>query len=598
MKKLILIIFLFLIITPVMAKTNEGLLYEEYWQTSKVGVFAESSTGTMDYNGWMVKSTTDNNIYYCIEPESYMVSKEEAEYNSHTIYEGTNNIINNSRLTKDTYKKVSLLAYYGYKYKGHEDKKWYGITQTLIWRELRNDISWSFKESRYGSVNNNLYKNEVNELKTLVNNHYQTTSFTNKEITIVENDTITIKDTNNVLENFTITQDNDNIEITKNNNELLIKGLKEGTTKITMTKKSNITNNITLFSGKTLQDMLTRGKVDDVEATFTINIIKGELLLTKVDKETNNKIPQGDATLVGATYGIYQEQKLIKEIIFDETLEYKLNLPAGTYKIKELKAPLGYKLDEEIYEITINSNNKKIELILQDYVIKAELEIIKEKGGSGEQFTKESNAEFLITNNKNINEIIKTNEEGIAKITLPYGKYQITQIKGEDGYEFIEPYEIELKDEAKITNTLQNLRKSKVKFIKKDIDTKEYLPNTKISIYKEDNTLYFEGITNEKGIIEIENMPTGKYYIKELIAPPGYIINYEKQEFEILKNGEVIEIIMTNKKFEMPNTDVEEIPEIIKQIDNGIYNILKSIYNSKVKKVENNAKKEKTKKNH
>ena len=67
-----------------------------------------------------------------------------------------------------------------------------------------------------------------------------------------------------------------------------------------------------------------------------------------------------------------------------------------------------------------------------------------------------------------------------------------------------------------------------------------------------DNLLY-EDITNEEGIIKINNIKAGSYYLKELKAPYGYIKNDEIIEFEIL-NNELLTFEVINNKIEMPNT--------------------------------------------
>lgn len=135
MKQLRTILFIVIIIilfgsTNVYAKNYAGRFYEEGWQTSKVGVFAKEKGGMLDYNGWYVRSTKDKNIYYCIEPNTTL---EGAKEKSHTIITDKTKMIKNSKLTNSKYKKVTLLAYYGYGYKhgniNHKNKKWYGITQ-------------------------------------------------------------------------------------------------------------------------------------------------------------------------------------------------------------------------------------------------------------------------------------------------------------------------------------------------------------------------------------------------------------------------------------------------------------------------------------
>lgn len=579
MKKVFGIIIFFVLILDVDALTNSGKLYEQYWQESNVNVFAASSVGTLDYNGWQVKSTIDDKIYYCIEPEIYMPNKNDTTVGTHKIYEGKNNIISSSRLDNDTYKKVNLLAYYGYMYDNHQDKKWYGITQTMIWQTLRSDITWSFKESRYGPINNNLYQKEVKELENLVNNHYLKPSFDNEKIELLLNEELVITDTNNVLKYFIIENNTSDFLVEKKDNKLIIKGLKEGIYDVSMIKKSNIGSSFALFSGGSYQDIVTRGEVDDVYSKFSIEVKMGEVILNKVDAETKENIPQGEALLNGAIYEIYdKDNNVVEQVIFDELTVF-INLPFGTYYIKEKKAPVGYNLDEKTYEFELNSNNQKIHLMLEDYVIKAKYKIYKEKGSNEEGFVPEENAEFLITNKDNtFKQVIKTNALGEVEISLVYGTYLITQIKGSDGYELIKPYTITIDKNDDIEVKLQNLKKSKLIITKVDNKTKETLANAKIGFFYEDGTLYDEQITNDYGIIEIENISIGKYYIKEIEAPKGYILDEKKYLIEVKKNAEIIKTTLENKKFNMPNTYSNKIKNIKKIILLSIFSISTVIF--------------------
>ena len=135
---LLLFFVITLFITNVNAKTYAGRFYEQGYQYSKVGVFAKEKGGALDYNGWFIISTKDKNTYYCIEPST---SLNDSKAKSHTIYEGKTNMVKNSKLTNSKYEKVNLLAYYGYGYKdtsiNHKAKKWYGITQVMIWRIMK-----------------------------------------------------------------------------------------------------------------------------------------------------------------------------------------------------------------------------------------------------------------------------------------------------------------------------------------------------------------------------------------------------------------------------------------------------------------------------
>ena len=156
-------------IEKVNADTYNGRIYDVYHPESGFTVFAEESNGWMDYNSWMIKSSLDDRIYYCIDPAVALGSAPAGSFN---IITGDNNIIGKSNLTKAKYEKVRLLAYYGYGYKNgtiaHTSKKWYGITQVMIWRVMRPDLTWTFKESRYSTPNKLRCKSHLTQYNTLM----------------------------------------------------------------------------------------------------------------------------------------------------------------------------------------------------------------------------------------------------------------------------------------------------------------------------------------------------------------------------------------------------------------------------------------------
>lgn len=554
MKNLRLILVLFMVsilisIFDVNAKTYSGYFYEQGYQYSKVGVFAKENKKNLDYNGWYIIATKDDNIYYCIEPDTILNG---SKANSHTIYSGKSSMVKHSKLTNSKYDKINLLAYYGYGYKdsnyNHKAKKWYGITQVLIWRTMRTDLTWTFKESRYGSTNSSLFKSEVKELNELVNNHNKKASFSGSSKKVSLGESITLTDTNKVLENYTISSSNNNITVSKSGNSLKIKGVKNGKSVITFSKKSKVNTNYELFYSKTYQDLVKKGSIPEVSFIMNVEVGSNSINLLKEDSETG-KAREG-LSLNGAEYEVLDSSnKKVGTIITDKDGKGSLEVSNGTYTIKEKLAPLGYEKSDKIYSVTID--NKDVEIKVDDDVIKGNLIINKEKGTKKDGYVKEEGAEFYIydSSNKKVGSIV-TLKDGKGKIELVYGKYLVRQVKGNDGYIMVPDFNVNIDKKGDFVYDLKDEKKSKLIFTKLDFSTSKAVPDTLIEIYNSNDELVFKGRTDKNGKIEVENLDIGKYYILEKDAPKYYVLNKEKMPFEVKENGEVIKCNMENHRKE------------------------------------------------
>ena len=555
-------------IEKVNADTYNGRIYDVYHPESGFSVFAAESNGWMDYNSWMIKSSLDDRIYYCIDPAVALGSAPAGSFN---IITGDNNIIGKSNLTKAKYEKVRLLAYYGYGYKNgtiaHTSKKWYGITQVMIWRVMRPDLTWTFKASRNGTPNNNLFKEEVAEINKLIANHGKTSSFKDKKVKLLLGESITLTDTNNVLQNFSRVNNPKNVTVKENGNKLTITANKNGTEAINYNFRNGIANQVALLTSPTYQDVIIRGKPIDLPYFgIQVEVTGGTVNLQKIDATTNKNKAQGEATLKGAIYEIYDsDNNPVGQITTDENGQGKIILDYGKYSIKEIKAPKGYNLSDEVYEFEITKENTNVNIEAKDQVITGKLLLTKTKGGAGENFTKEKNATFNILDSKdNVVETITTNKNGLSIALLPYGTYTIQQITGEENYVLSEDIKVSIKENKIYEVNIKNLKLSKLEFTKTDFSTDKPLPNTLIEIYKDDDSLIYQGRTDKNGKIEVPNLKIGKYYILEKEAPKYYRLNTEKMPFEITENGQIIKVTMQNRRKE-GNLELIKIDSLTKK---------------------------------
>ncbi len=441
MKKIVLLLIAFTaisIMSPHEVKAETGSFYEAEFLDN---IYTRRSLNTTVYyqRSRFFRERGTGKVAYCIEPFT--------GFSTGLDFIPTDTFDN---LNEEALLKMSLLANYGYLYPGHEDIKWYVITQQLIWQVAQPNGIYEFTNGLDGTTIYP-YENEIAELWNLVNHHLTQPSFHNQEINVVENQKITLTDMNQVLEKY---QSNDS-NIIINNNNLTIKDLKEGTYSFQLTKSSNTHDSPALFyyspSG---QDIMTIGNAKDLKANFTINVKKTSLEITKIDKDTNSITPSGEGVLIGTKYGLYDNNnKLIQELIIDKNNKAKVeNIPYGFYILKELETKEGYLLDSKEYSIEINQEKTKIELTLINEIIKKKVQIHKEFG-TEENTHPEQNIIFDIYNNNNeLISSITTDENGYAEIILPYGSYIIKQRNTTKDYKKVEDFAVVITDKDQNLN--------------------------------------------------------------------------------------------------------------------------------------------------
>ncbi|MBJ7986154.1 SpaA isopeptide-forming pilin-related protein, partial [Bacillus cereus] len=140
----------------------------------------------------------------------------------------------------------------------------------------------------------------------------------------------------------------------------------------------------------------------------------------------------------------------------------KFKLPYGKYTYKETIAPNGYVINEKTFAFEIKENGEIIKHIVQDKKVEGELEITKVDVADGN--TKLPNAEFTIYNEQG-KEVVKgkTNEQGVAKFKLPYGKYTYKETIAPNGYVINEEtFAFEIKENGEIIkHTVKNRKEEK-----------------------------------------------------------------------------------------------------------------------------------------
>lgn len=319
---------------------------------------------------------------------------------------------------------------------------------------------------------------------------------------------------------------------------------------------------------------------------FSNVLKKWNLTVTKTDAET--KSAQGDATLTGAVYGIYNNGKLVDKYTTDKNGGFTTSyyVCGDNWTLKEIEPSEGYLLDETEYHIGAETKkytleNNSISIGVTEDILKGKIAIIKHTDdGSTKIETPEKGAEFQVylkssgsyaKAKESERDNLICDEYGFAETKdLPYGTYTVHQTKGWNGTEFIADFDVFVSENNKTYKYLINNAslESYVKIVKVDSETGKQIPysGAGFQIYSpkgelvtmkytyptvtEIDTFY----TNSEGyLITPEALPYGiGYSVVEVQAPYGYILDSTPVYFDITaekiseENG--VTIVKTEKK--------------------------------------------------
>ena len=292
------------------------------------------------------------------------------------------------------------------------------------------------------------------------------------------------------------------------------------------------------------------------------------------------------------------------------------SLKCGNYRIEEVSAPDGYTQNTKYVEIKVDKNTAYqmdsvsgdaiITVTYENHPVKGKL-VIHKSGETLKSFKKDfvyeetslEGAEFeiyaaedIFTPDHQVDEqgnrhviyakdtlvkTVTTNKNGEAVIKdLPLGKYRVKETKAPAGF-VLNPDSQEVSFIYKDQNTPEieeklefsnERQKVELSVEKQDAETGKTLKGATFGLYNKEaissgdkvivkaDTLLQEITSNEKGKAAFTlDLPLGRYYVKELQAPAGYVSSDEILEFDATYQGQDVKTIkLKSVKKNQPTT--------------------------------------------
>lgn len=278
---------------------------------------------------------------------------------------------------------------------------------------------------------------------------------------------------------------------------------------------------------------------------------------------------------------------VVSEITTDENGYAETEpLYLGKYEVREIKAPYGYVLNNEPKDVELTYAGQEFEV--RDTVntafeneyqgVRISLSKVMENdelfGIYGKDYY--TSVRFGLFASENITAAdvsvipadgllseVSLDEDMTAKfdVQIPFGRYYVKEISTDEHYvlggeKYLVNFEYMGQDIRTVDidcgQFVNLLKRGRIEGHKVD-DKSEPLENAVFGLFTADcvkfsrDTAIMTAVSDENGFFEFDDVPFGKYIVREIESPRGYILSDKEYAVSISDDGEVIEITAENK---------------------------------------------------
>ena len=311
----------------------------------------------------------NDRVVFCLDPWTPVVEGADYDYNESKYTKDVTNLGEaNVPIDEATFRRLELIAYYGY-YGSADKRDWRAVmTQALIW----NEMGYTPKQFT-GDLTMTDFENFKAEVMEKVNNHQAFTSWNGSTKQIQKGQTIELTDENNVIQKLSIPSTQDGYTFSLNGNVLSITATEDAPKE---SKTFTFTSADTSYEGASLvwfksgsqtvgEFKIKDGNIGSVSLSTLptptppvedVHEAEGAFYLRKTNTDKEG--------LAGVEFEVFQIQKDSSEKSIGKfktdkdgllTVE---GLEAGKYYVREVKAADGYKLSDKKIDFNIVAGQK------------------------------------------------------------------------------------------------------------------------------------------------------------------------------------------------------------------------------------------------
>ena len=582
-KRIIAVIMLILLVLNSLPISSFAAFITDINSDAEFGVVG-GSLG--EYNHELHYANYDGSTYllFCTEYGKKSPTGRDYEYGTEFLAEFKEN--------RAEYQNMAEMIYFGYAMNhgmglpgSHSAKIDACCTQQYVWETLGNAPSRDSWDSSY--MSSSKYSSWLSKTQGYYNQYHSNVSFNGSSHKVNIGESTTLSDSNGVLAHYpsfskniggvTYSHDNGSNDLRVNVSD------NASTTNAKFNTRSGTMSNYVYFefTSGSVQNLMFSNFIDP--STFSVSV---EVQSGKVQVKKTNTIGN---PVANCSFELYKDQACTQKVSSGNsnsngTITFE-KLKPGTYFVKETSVPKGYLIDNSVKSVKVvagetasvefKNNEPTGEIYIykvsenNDKVGQADFQII-----AAENITNVAKTKTYYTKGQVVDTITTEIGTGMAsKKGLPLGKYIVKEVKVPTGYLLNETefhVNLEYKDNKtpvinlKVEGVLDKEPRGKITIEKKDKETGsipqgdaefvdatyEVFANEDIYNVAKTKKFYSKGdlvatrTMNEEGKTEdVENLPLGKYIVKEKIASKGYLLDKTTYNVELKYKDQVTPII-------------------------------------------------------